>query len=150
MAPKDKIETDDEELPTTRITTTISYIHSKIIQNLIGPFGNSKSGVISYMIKEWINSNADRLINSYGIDIAGIRRELESSKEISVDEQIQNRLFRDLPLRFKRMKKYNVEKLAALLKVHPQTLVDFITIKGDELENLGLNLEIDGDYIVKL
>jgi len=149
--PETNSRTEDEELPkTVRMTTTLDYIDSKIIENLIGTFGSSHSGVISYIIKDWVKINSDQLRNSYGIDIAGIRHELKSTKDISVDSQIQNRLFKDLPIRFKRMKKYNIEKLATLLSVHPQTLVDFITIKGDELEKLNLNVEIDGDFIVKL
>lgn len=138
------------EIPkTVRITTTLDYIDSKIIENLISTFGSSQSGVISYIIKDWVKTNSEMLRLSYGIDIVGIRHELNPSKEIMVDEQIQKRLFNDLPLRFKRMKKFNIEKLASLLNVHSQTLLDFITLKGDELEQLGLNLQVDGDFIVR-
>jgi len=149
MVPEENIEPEVEE-PTKRITTTLTLVYSKIIENLVGTFGKSQSAVISQIIFDWVKSNSDMLTNSYGIDIAAIRREYQPTEEISVDEQIQNRLFKDLPLRFKRIKKFNTEKFAKLLSVHPQTLIDFITIKGDELESSGLNLEIDGDFIVKL
>ncbi len=150
MPPEAETQADDEETKkTVRITTTLDYIDSKIINNLIGTFGRSQSGVISYIIKDWVKVNSDLLRLSYGIDIAGIRHELKPTKEISIDEQIQSRLFNDLPLRFKRMKKYNFEKLATLLNVHSETLIDFITINGDELEQIGLNLQIDGDFVVR-
>ena len=150
MTPETEVQADEEELSkTVRRTTTLDYIDSRIIKSLIGTFGSSLSRVISYIVKDWVKTNSDMLRLSYGIDIAGIRHELQSSKEIVIDEEIQKRLNDDLLLRFKRIKKYNVEKLATLLKVHPQTLIDFITIKGDELEKIGLNLQIDGDYITK-
>ena len=150
MTPETEVQADEEELSkTVRRTTTLDYVDSKIIENLIGTFGSSLSGVISYIIKDWVKTNSEMLRLSYGVDIAGIRHELKSTKEITVEDQIQNRLFEDLPMRFKRMKKYNSEKLATLLNVHPQTLIDFITLKGDDLEKIGLNLQIDGDYITK-
>ena len=143
-------EVKDEELPESiRISTTVDYIDSKIIDNLRGTFGNSRSSVISYIIKDWVKSNTDTLIK-YGIDIAGMRKEIKSAKKgIVIEEEIQKHIFEGLEVRFKRMKKYNLEKLAELLSVHVQTLIDFITLKGDELEKSGLNLQIDGDYIVK-
>jgi hypothetical protein len=150
--PPEKIEESDEEeeLPkSVRITTNVEYIDSKIIGNLKGVFGNSRSAVISYIVKDWIKANTNLLI-SYGIDIAGIRREIRSSiKGIEIEEDIQKRLFTELNKRFKRIKKYEIDKLAQLLSVHTQTLIDFITIKGDELEKAGLSLFIDGEYIVK-
>ena len=150
MTPETEVQADEEELSkTVRRTTTLDYVDSKIIENLIGTFGSSLSGVISYIIKDWVKTNSEMLRLSYGVDIAGIRHELKSTKEITVEDQIQNRLFEDLPMRFKRMKKYNSEKLATLLNVHPQTLIDFITLKGDDLEKIGLNLQIDGDFVIK-
>jgi len=150
MTPEAGTQADEEEIPkTVRMTTTLDYIDSKIIENLIGTFGSSQSGVISYIIKDWVKTNSDMLRLSYGVDIVGIRHELQSTKEIVIEDQIQKRLFKDLPLRFKRMKKYNYEKLALLLNVHPQTLIDFITLEGDRLEKMGLNLIIDGDFIIK-
>ena len=142
-------EEEGEVSKTIRRTTTLDYIDDKIIERLIGIFGRSRSAVISYIIKDWVKTNSDMLRLSYGIDIAGIRHELESSGEIVIDDQIQERLYDDILLRFKRMKKYNIERLASLLNVHPQTLIDYITIKGDELEKNGLNLQIDGEFVVK-
>lgn len=150
MTPEAETQADEEEpSKTIRRTTTLDYIDSKIIENLIGTFGRSRSGVISYIIKDWVKTNSDMLRLSYGLDIVSIRHELQSAKEIVIAEQIQERLFKDLPVRFKRMKRFNTEKLGTLLNVHPQTLIDFITIKGDELEKLGLNLQVDGDFIIK-
>jgi len=58
-------------------------------------------------------------------------------------------VFKELQIRFKRIKKMDIKTLSELLSVHPQTLTDIITIKGDELEKEGLNLTIDGEYVVK-
>jgi len=152
MEPEDTEEKEKKEIglpESIRISTTVDYIDAKIIDNLRGTFGNSRSSVISYIIKDWVKSNTDTLIK-YGIDIAGMRKEIKSSKkEIKIEEEIQKHIFEGLELRFKRIKRYNIEKLAELLSVHVQTLIDFITLKGDDLEKVGLNLQIDGDYIVK-
>jgi hypothetical protein len=55
----------------------------------------------------------------------------------------------ELQKRFKRIKKMKISSLAEMMSVHEQTLINIITLKGDELEEQGLDLEIDGDYIVK-
>ncbi|MHA1687993.1 MAG: hypothetical protein ACTSUN_01420 [Promethearchaeota archaeon] len=88
---------------------------------------------------------------SYGIDIAGIRREIQSViKGIEIEAELQNRIFDELILRFKRIKKIKITELAELLSEHPHTLKDIIPLKGDELEEEGgLSLTIDGDYVVK-
>ncbi|MHA1723596.1 MAG: hypothetical protein ACTSXH_01980 [Promethearchaeota archaeon] len=142
----------EEELPkSVRITTTLDFIDAKIIENLQGAFGNSQSSVINYIIKDWVKTNSDLLRLSYGIDIAGIRREIQSAiKGIEIEKELQKRIFEELLIRFKRIKRIKITELAELLRVHPQTLKDIITIKGDELEaKSGLNLAIDGDFVVK-
>ena len=151
MAPENNADSMEEALPkSSRITTTLDYIDAKIIENLQGAFGNSQSAVINYIVKDWIKSNSDMLRLSYGIDIAGIRREVQSAiKGIEIDVQIQQKVFKELQIRFKRIKKMDIKTLSELLSVHPQTLTDIITIKGDELEKEGLNLTIDGEYVVK-
>ncbi len=143
---------NEEELPkSVRITTTLDFIDAKIIENLQGAFGNSQSSVINYIIKDWVKTNSDMLRLSYGIDIAGIRREVQSViKGIEIEAELQKRIFNELILRFKRIKKIKITELAELLSVHPHTLKDIITLKGDELEEeSGLSLAIDGDYVVK-
>lgn len=151
MAPENNVDSIEEELPkSSRITTTLDYIDAKIIEYLQGAFGNSQSAVINYIVKDWIKSNSDMLRLSYGIDIAGIRREVQSAiKGIEIGVEIQQKVFKELQIRFKRIKKMDIKTLSELLSVHPQTLMDIITIKGDELEKEGLNLTIDGEYVVK-
>ncbi|MGV9199854.1 MAG: hypothetical protein ACOC44_13010 [Promethearchaeia archaeon] len=141
----------EEDLPkSVRITTTLDYIDAKIVENLQGAFGNSQSSVIAYIVKEWIKSNSNMLRGTYGIDIAGIRREIQSAmKGEPIEKEVEERVFEDLMTRFKRIKRYNIEKLAELISVHPQTLIDIITLRGDELEEQGLNLLIDGEFVVK-
>jgi hypothetical protein len=143
---------DTDEMPpkSVRITTTLDYIDAKIIENLQGALGNSQSSVINYIIKDWIKTNSEKIRLTYGIDIAGIRREIQSViKGIEIEEEIQKNVMTELQKRFKRIKKMKISSLAEMMSVHEQTLINIITLKGDELEEKGLNLEIDGDYIVK-
>ncbi|MFO8017621.1 MAG: hypothetical protein R6U96_03240 [Promethearchaeia archaeon] len=151
MAPNAETASAEEDLPkSVRITTTLDYIDAKIVENLQGAFGNSQSSVISYIVKEWIKSNSEMLRQTYGIDIAGIRREIQSAmKGVPIEKEVEERVFKALLNRFKRIKRYNTEKLAELISVHPQTLIDLITLRGDALEEKGLNLIIDGDFVVK-
>lgn len=143
---------DTDEIPpkSVRITTTLDYIDAKIIENLQGALGNSQSSVINYIIKDWIKTNSEKIRLTYGIDIAGIRREIQSViKGIEIEEEIQKNVMSELQKRFKRIKKMKISSLAEMMSVHEQTLINIITLKGDELEEQGLDLEIDGDYIVK-
>jgi hypothetical protein len=143
---------DADEIPpkSVRITTTLDYIDAKIIENLQGALGNSQSSVINYIIKDWIKTNSEKIRLTYGIDIAGIRREIQSViKGIEIEEEIQKNVMTELQKRFKRIKKMKISSLAEMMSVHEQTLINIITLKGDELEEQGLDLEIDGDYIVK-
>lgn len=143
-------ETDEIPPKSVRITTTLDYIDAKIIENLQGALGNSQSSVINYIIKDWIKTNSEKIRLTYGIDIAGIRREIQSViKGIEIEEEIQKNVMSELQKRFKRIKKMKISSLAEMMSVHEQTLINIITLKGDELEEQGLDLEIDGDYIVK-
>lgn len=151
MAPASNSTNNDEEPPkSVRITTTLDYIDAKIIENLQGALGNSQSSVINYIIKDWIKTNSDKIRLTYGIDIAGIRREIQSViKGIEIEEEIQMNVMNELQKRFKRIKKMKISSLAEMMSVHEQTLVNIITLKGDDLEQKGLDLEIDGEFIVK-
>ncbi|TXT61782.1 MAG: hypothetical protein BAJALOKI2v1_10052 [Promethearchaeota archaeon] len=151
MAPASNSTNNDEEPPkSVRITTTLDYIDAKIIENLQGALGNSQSSVINYIIKDWIKTNSDKIRLTYGIDIAGIRREIQAViKGIEIEEEIQMNVMNELQKRFKRIKKMKISSLAEMMSVHEQTLVNIITLKGDDLEQKGLDLEIDGEFIVK-
>jgi len=152
MSSKEADTSTEEELrKSVRMTTTLEYIDARIIENLLGTFGNSQSGVINYIIKDWVKTNSNMLRMSYGIDIAGIRRESRSIiKGIELEEEILSKVIEELLIRFKRIKSYNIEKISVLLSIHPETLINIITLKGDELEEKGLNLQVNGEDIEKI
>ena len=42
-----------------------------------------------------------------------------------------------------------IDRLAENLDVNSKILIDIIALHGDKLEKEGLNLQIEGDYVVK-
>ena len=150
MVPPSKALPDEEDVgKSVRITTTVDYIDSKIIENLQGTFGNSNSSVISHIIKDWIKTNSEKLTKDYGIDIAGFRREIQSKfMGAEIDEEVRARVLEELPQKLKRIKKHNIDKLADHLRIHRKTLEHIIMNEGDELEKAGIILIIDGEFIV--
>jgi len=62
----------------------------------------------------------------------------------------QGEIMNKIPQLFKRIKnKIEIIQLAELLDINPKTLTNLILLQGDDLEKKGLNLQIDGEFIVK-
>lgn len=128
-----------------RITVSLEEFPEKIIGKLVGFEGQTKSEVIRNIVKVWIGANSDKIQNVYGIKFQDVRRELELIKE----EKDITKIIKDLPKFFKRIKKITIERLAGQLDLNTETLVNLILNYGDNLEKEGLNLQIDGEFIVK-
>ena len=60
-------EKKKEKKDKRRITVNLEEIDYQIIDTLEGVIANSKSSVIYQMIKEWINQNSDRIMNTWDI-----------------------------------------------------------------------------------
>ncbi|MFX1410055.1 MAG: hypothetical protein ACFFA6_06865 [Promethearchaeota archaeon] len=129
-----------------RITVSLDEFDELLISKLVGYEGQNKSEVIRTILKKWIGANTDIIQNTYGIKFSDIRRELQLEVIEEEKEQVIERLIH----LFKRMRKFEISKLADKMEIPYDTLIDIITDYGDELEVKGLNLEIDGNYIVKL
>lgn len=118
-----------------RITANLDLFYSKIVKNLVGTLGKSQSGVINFIIKTWINDNLEDIKNVYGIDVAGIRREIISTKEdITKLNDIKNVI--------KEVAKIKIDDLVELIEVNRANLLKLIIKNNDKL-----NVVIDGDYI---
>ena len=73
-----------------RVTVNLELIDYKIIEALEGVIANSKSAVIYQMIKEWINQNSERIMKTWDIDLAGIRRQvLAETKGLPIKEELK-------------------------------------------------------------
>ena len=73
-----------------RITVNLEDIDFKVIEALEGVIASSFSSVINQMIREWINQNSERIMKMWGIDLAGIRRQIQAeTKGLSIKKELE-------------------------------------------------------------
>lgn len=125
----------EKTIVSDRITANLDIFYSKIVKNLVGTLGKSQSGVINFIIKTWINDNLEDIKNVYGIDVAGIRREIISTKEdITKLNDIKNVI--------REVARIKIDDLVELIEVNRANLLSLIINNNDKL-----NVVIDGDFI---
>ena len=129
-----------------RVTVSLDFFDDLLVSKLVGYEGQSKSEVLRHILKKWIGENTDIIQNTYGIKFSEIRRELQMKTVMEDKEKPVEKILK----LFKRIKKFEIEKLADRLTIPSDLVIDIINDYGDELENRGLNLEIDGDFVKKL
>ncbi len=127
-----------------RITVSLDEFDELIVSKLVGFEGHNKSEVIRHILKKWIGANTEKIQNTYGIKFKEVRRELKIK---TIEEE---KIIEGLINLFKRIKRFETEKLADRLDIPSDILIDIINDHGDELEKEGLNLQIDGDYVLKI
>jgi len=141
--------TEDEK--NKRITVNLEEIDFKIVEALEGVIARKKASVIDQMIKEWINQNSDRIMKTWEIDLAGIRRQvLAETKGLSIKEELQDldkEVIKQLPKLFETIKSINVNELAELVEINQRTLKRVIFGHREALIALGLNLKYENGLI---
>ena len=143
--------TEDEK--NKRITVNLEDIDFKIIEALEGVIARKKASVITQMIKEWINQNSDRIMKTWDIDLAGIRRQvLAETKGLSIKEELKDldkEVIKQLPELFETINSINVSELAVIIDINQRTLQRVIFGHRKELLELGLNLIYKDGLITK-
>ncbi|NHJ21255.1 MAG: hypothetical protein EAX91_09945 [Candidatus Lokiarchaeota archaeon] len=143
--------TEDEK--NKRITVNLDDIDFKIVETLEGVIARKKASVIAQMIKEWINQNSERIMKTWDIDLAGIRRQvLAETKGLAIKEELQDldkEVINQLPKLFKTIKSINIDELAELVEVNQRTLKRVIFGHRDELLSLGLDLKYENGLITR-
>jgi hypothetical protein len=144
---------DNTETSKKRITVNLENIDYKIIDALEGVIANSKAAVIYQMIKEWINQNSERIMKTWEIDLAGIRRQvLAETKGLSIKEELKEldkEIIQQLPVLFETISSINAKELAEILEVNQKTLQKVVFGNRKELLKLGLNLIYKDGLIIK-
>lgn len=144
-------EIDEEKKK--RITVNLETIDYKIVEALEGVIANKKASVIYQMIKEWINQNSDRIMKTWGIDLAGIRKEvLAETKGLPIREELDKldkEVLSQLPGLFETIKSISVEELSEILEVNQQTLKKVIFGYREELLKQSLDLSYENGLIIK-
>lgn len=144
---------DNTETSKKRITVNLENIDYKIIDALEGVIANSKAAVIYQMIKEWINQNSERIMKTWEIDLAGIRRQvIAETKGLSIMEELKDldrEIIKKLPMLFDTISSIKAKDLAEILDVNQKTLQRVIFGNRQELLKLGLNLIYEDGLITK-
>jgi len=140
----DSIDLSELDLSKERITVNIDKLDHEIITNLIGVMGNSKSAIIAQIIKEWINQNSEKMMNTWEIDLAGIKRQIiAEARGIELEKELKEyelSIINKLPEIFDSVEEIELEEVADLLGVNLLTVRKIIIFHKKKLENVGLNL----------
>jgi hypothetical protein len=144
---------EESEDAKKRITVNLEKIDFKIIDALEGVIANSKAGVIYQMIKEWINQNSERIMKTWDIDLAGIRRQvLAEAKGLPIKEELEDldkEVIKQLPSLFETITSIEVEELAEILEINPRTLKKVVFGYRKELLKNNLDLRYENGLIIK-
>ena len=129
-----------------RITVSLDPFDDAIINQMAEEMSKSKSEILRNIINEWIISNPDTLKLKYGIIFEDVRREIQiKNDERNIEDDVKK-----LISFFKRVNSIEIDRLAEKLSMSSKTLLDLLEEHGDELENKGLNLQIDVNIIKKI
>ncbi|MFW9830063.1 MAG: hypothetical protein ACFFEY_21020, partial [Candidatus Thorarchaeota archaeon] len=120
----------------------------------IGVIGNSKSAVICQMVKDWIKQNTEKLIDTWEIDLPGIKRQIiAEAKGVRVDKELKDfeeNVVNQLPELFEAIESITIEEASKMLDIAPFTLKKIIIYHRKTLEANGLDLTYkDGSIINK-
>jgi len=138
----------DFKLETKRITVNLDEVTERIVENLIGVKGKSKSAVIYQLIRDWIRENSDRVLQNWGIDFAAIRRQVVTQyyKEETPSEK-ELEIIKNLVRWFETIQSISASELAGDLEIDVKTLKSIIFAYPNQLRKLGLKLVYeDGKY----
>ena len=143
---------EDLKLKKKRITININEIYSKLINNLIGILGESKSSVIYYIIKEWVSLNTEKIRRDWEVDLAEIREEYFSINfGLKVKEtlnKLEIDIIKELANMSKGFERIPVKDLAKTIEVKPRIIRKLVLLNQIELENEGIHFFIEKDLIV--
>jgi hypothetical protein len=135
------IETKEEISKTQRVTATLDLFYARVVENLVGVYGKSQSGVVNDIIKDWVNDHLNDLKNIYGIDVEGIRHEIQwSLVEKKADDILD--ILNEIKQILKGTKRMKIDDIGELVGLNRSNLLKLIIKNNDKL-----NVEIDGDFI---
>ncbi|MHA1150214.1 MAG: DUF6290 family protein [Promethearchaeota archaeon] len=128
-----------------RITVSLDDFDDKVIKSMAENRNKPLSEVLRYIITKYIEDNSNTIESKWGVNFQEISRQLK----IESEEQKTQELIKKLVQYFKRIKSMEIDRISDLLDINSKTLVDLIVLHGDQLEKKGLNLQIDGELIIK-
>ena len=136
-------ENKSSNLP--RITVSLDHFDETVIKLMAEKMGKSKSEILRNIINDWIITSPDILNSKYGIVSVDVRREIQlRNKERNIDDDLKQ-----IVSFFRRVKSIDIDRLAEKLIMSSKTLMDILDEYGDNLEQKGLKLGIEGNLIVK-
>ncbi|MBY9004725.1 MAG: hypothetical protein KGD73_12180 [Candidatus Lokiarchaeota archaeon] len=132
-------EADHQEfdLESKRITVNVDEVTDKIIENLIGVKGKSKSSVVYQIVKDWIDHNSENMLDNWGVNFSLLRQQVLSKYKILPEE---GKVINQLVKYFETIKSITAEELAAELNLEVKQLRNFIFSNNKKLKDAGLKL----------
>ena len=132
-------EADHQEfdLESKRITVNVDEVTDKIIENLIGVKGKSKSSVVYQIVKDWIDHNSENMLDNWGVNFSLLRQQVLSKYKILPEEGM---VINQLVKYFETIKSITAEELAAELNLEVKQLRNFIFSNNKKLKDAGLKL----------
>ncbi len=137
-----------------RITISLDVVNEKLVKNLEGIKGTSKSKVINNIIEDWVEQNADKIMNIWNIDLIGLRKVAQTTyKGIDVDKDLltlEHELMEQMPKMFEGISSIDIEDAAKFLKVHIESIKKIVFFHNSKLKEAGLDIVYqDGKLINK-
>jgi len=128
-----------------RVTVTLDIFDDKVIDQMSKHRDASKSEMIRFMVRQWIEENPNMLEKNYGVNIDDINKEIAAkSKGITPEHLIDK-----LPSMFNSIERISINELADFLDVDQKTIKNIIFQHGEELKEKGLTLKYIEGVIVK-
>ncbi|MHA1194172.1 MAG: hypothetical protein ACTSP9_18110 [Promethearchaeota archaeon] len=125
------------DLESKRITVNVDEVTDKIIENLIGVKGKSKSSVIYQIVKDWIDQNSENMLSNWGVNFSILRQQILSKyKKVPEEGMLINQLVNY----FETIKSITADELAAELNLEVKQLRNFIFSNSKRLKDAGLKL----------
>ncbi|MBY9006962.1 MAG: hypothetical protein KGD63_09395 [Candidatus Lokiarchaeota archaeon] len=127
-----------------RITISLDVVNEKLIQNLEGIKGTSKSKVINNIIEEWIEQNANKIMSMWKIDLIGLRKIAQNTyKGVNVENELlmlEKKLLEQMVKMFKGISSIDIKDAADFLKVHVESIKKIVFFHNDKLSEAGIEL----------
>ncbi len=143
-------DSQDFKLETKRITVNIDEVTDKIIENLIGVKGKSKSAVIYQLIQDWIRENSDKMSKDWNIDFSSIRRRVITKyQKVEAPTEEENEIIERLVQLFETIKSIRADELAEDLNIDIKTLKSIIYSYPTRFRKLGLRIVYEDEKYYK-
>ena len=129
-----------------RITVSLDLFDETVISMMVNKRNKSKSETIRSIINQWIMTNSNILKEQYGIETEEVSREIEiKDKSKFLDDKIKKLISYSDKIKHS----IDAQLLADTLDISKRMLMQIIFDHADKLKEKKINLNIEGNLIIK-